>query len=168
MSDVASWYEGAGVIAQAEQALRVGSGPLPSRVVEARVELANAQESQFPDWLWPDVQELREAPDAVEGDDEARKFADALAVVRDRLDREISGPSEDFLSCPRCKLRLIEGTIRIDGGALARLLGNAVLTVRFTPEGSAHKERRIQPLDALKGLVCPVCEAVTLDIDLNR
>ena len=168
MSDVASWHEGAEVIAGAEQVLRVGSGPLISRVAEAAVELAKAQESQFPDWLWPDVQALREAGDAIEGDEEARKFADGLASLRDRLDGEILGPREDFLSCPRCKLRLLEGTVRIDGGILARLLGNAVLTVRFTPEGSGHKERRIQPLDALKGLVCPVCEAVTLDIDLSR
>jgi hypothetical protein len=168
MSDVASWYEGAEVIGNAERALRVGSGPLPTRVAEAGAQLANARESQFPDWLWPEIRELRAAATAVQDDDGARKFADALAIVRDRLDQEISGPSEDFLSCPRCKLRLIEGTVRIDGGFVARLIGTAVLSVRFTPDGSAHKERRIQPLDALKGLVCPVCEAVTLDIDLSH
>jgi hypothetical protein len=169
MPDVQSWYQGADCIGQAERVLRVNAGDLPTRVRAAAEQLASAREEQFPEYLWPELRELRLAGATGQlSGAEATRFADELARLRDRLDLEISGRSQDFLSCPRCDLRLIPGTLRVDGGIAARLLGKAVLVVRFRPEGKNHEERRINALDNLNALVCPVCEAILLDINLER
>jgi len=166
MPDVASWLDGEQVLEDAERALRTGLGPLRERIRTAVECLQRAQEHQFPGWLWAAVLDLQSRGAAVSDDHAAMEFVEGLATIRMQLDRETGGDDSDFLVCPRCKIRLSDGSLRVGGSILARLLGRAVLAIRFTPSEGARQEQRLEALDAVSAFVCPTCRGVFLEPEL--